>query len=161
VSGKTVAVLGLAYKPSSHVLDESQGVLLAQALSKFGARVVGFDPLAGELAQAELGDQILVLDSIDDCVEQADIVLLTNPDPFFLTLDSEKFRDKTVIDFWRILDKKLSRIPEVRYIPFGRSTRDEANAQRLTVLWNSACGSLQIESLSLARSKDKSVRKAR
>ena len=43
--GATVAVLGLSYKPFSHVTEESQGIYIADALSKAGARVVGYDPL--------------------------------------------------------------------------------------------------------------------
>src|SRR5439155_9206745 len=35
---KTFAILGLAYKPFSPVIEESQGVFLAQALSRAGAR---------------------------------------------------------------------------------------------------------------------------
>jgi UDPglucose 6-dehydrogenase len=52
--GMTVAILGLAYKPFSHVVEESQSIYLAKALSKIGARVVAYDPLAGEMARAEL-----------------------------------------------------------------------------------------------------------
>jgi len=140
--GATVAVLGLAYKPYSHVIEESQGVALAWALFKAGARVVAYDPLAGEMARNEFRGQILVLDSIADCLAQAEVVLITTPDHVFRTLKATDFGNQrsvvTVVDFWRILDKELAGKPNIRYIPIGRSTDDAANADRLAKLWGNA-----------------------
>ncbi|MEW6718169.1 MAG: nucleotide sugar dehydrogenase [Chloroflexota bacterium] len=140
--GTTVAVLGLAYKPYSHVIEESQGVFLAKTLSKAGARVVAYDSLAGEVAYNELGDQVLVLDSLKDCLEQADIVMITTPDPEFKKLKATDFNgiktQVTVVDFWRILSCELEGKPNVRYIPIGRSVEDPVNATRLMNLWNNA-----------------------
>ncbi|MBI3491819.1 MAG: UDP-glucose/GDP-mannose dehydrogenase family protein [Acidobacteria bacterium] len=79
VHGTTVAVLGLAYKPFSHVIEESQGIALAKALSRHGARVVAHDPLASSLASHELKDHGLVLDSLHDCLRQASVVVITTP----------------------------------------------------------------------------------
>ena len=138
--GTTIAVLGLAYKPFSHVIEESQGIYLAKALSKAGARVVAYDPLAGDAARAELRDQAVVLDSIPDCLAQADIILITTPDPAFRKLRSEDFAIRqspvTVVDCWRILSDELAQKPNVRYLPVGRSIDDEANAARLAALWD-------------------------
>ena len=50
-SGSTVAVLGLAYKPLSHVIEESPGIFMAKALSDAGMRVIGYDPLATRRGQ--------------------------------------------------------------------------------------------------------------
>jgi UDP-glucose 6-dehydrogenase len=47
----------LAYKPASHVVEESQGLLLAKALDRIGMRVVAYDPLANDAARAELRDR--------------------------------------------------------------------------------------------------------
>lgn len=138
--GATVAVLGLAYKPFSHVVEESQGIYLAKALSKIGARVVAYDPLAGETARAELRDQAVILDSLEDCLAQAEVVLITTPDPVFQALTATDFEGKNlrmiVVDCWRILDKELAGHPNIRYIPIGRSVDEEANATRLAELWN-------------------------
>ena len=137
--GTTVAVLGLAYKPHSHVVEESQGAYLAEALARTGARVVVFDPLAGDMVPNQLGDLVAVLDSLADCLAQDEVVLITTPDPMFEALTAEDFsgRQVTVVDFWRILDEKLSGQPNIRYIPIGRSTDDAANSERLVRVWNS------------------------
>jgi len=138
--GATVAVLGLAYKPDSHVVEESQGIYLAEALIKAGVRVVAYDPLAGENARWELRGKALILNSVADCLEQAEVVLITTPDAVFKKLTIIDFKHKgprpvIVVDFWRILDKELANQPNVRYIPIGRSIDDAANAVRLNELW--------------------------
>ncbi|HEX8396167.1 MAG TPA: nucleotide sugar dehydrogenase [Pyrinomonadaceae bacterium] len=138
--GVTTAILGLAYKPFSHVVEESQGVYLANALSQAGARVVAYDPLAGESANAELKGKVLILDSAKKCLEQAEIVLITTADPEFQTLTYADFNPEfskiTVIDFWRILRGELQNRPNVEYVPVGCSTNDEENAARLRELWH-------------------------
>lgn len=138
--GITVAVLGLAYKPFSHVIEESQGIHLCKALSSAGARVVAYDPLAGEMARAELRDHAVILDSMIDCLVQAQVVLITTPDPAFRALRAEDFRRDgspvMVVDFWRILQAELARSPDIRYIPIGRSADDQANTARLAALWD-------------------------
>lgn len=137
--GSTVAVLGLAYKPFSHVIEESQSMYLAKALSKSGARVVAYDPLANEIARTELRDQAVVLGSIKDCLDQATVVMITTPDPVFRNIKAADFRGKssvTVVDFWRILDKELTGRPNICYIPIGRSVDNEVNESRLAELWN-------------------------
>lgn len=137
--GTTVGILGLAYKPFSHVVEESQGVYLAKALSRAGARVVGFDPLAGEMANTELHGQVVIMDNIKDCLSQAEIVLVTTPDPAFKALTAADFNQEksevTVIDFWRILKDKFPKNSNIRYIPIGHSVDDERNAARLSELW--------------------------
>ncbi|MBM4431389.1 MAG: UDP-glucose/GDP-mannose dehydrogenase family protein [Chloroflexi bacterium] len=140
--GTTVAVLGLAYKPLSHVIEESQAISLAKSLSRAGVRVVAYDPLASDVARAELRDQAVILESVADCLAQAEVVLITTPDPAFRALTAEDFGGKnlpvTVVDFWRILDKELVGQPSVRYVPIGRSVDDAANGARLAALWSGA-----------------------
>ncbi len=51
--GKRVALLGLTFKPDTDDLREAPSLEIAGALSSLGARVVGYDPVAGEAA-AEL-----------------------------------------------------------------------------------------------------------
>ncbi|MBM3744655.1 MAG: UDP-glucose/GDP-mannose dehydrogenase family protein [Acidobacteria bacterium] len=137
--GATVAVLGLAYKPHSHVVEESQGLRLAVRLAQAGARVVAWDPLANASARAQVGGQVIVLDELADCLRQADLALFTTPDPAFRTLKASDFRHAkaaiTLVDFWRILGPAVRGLPGVCYLPIGHSSADEANAARLESLW--------------------------
>jgi len=134
--GTTVAILGLAYKPFSHVIEESQGIHLAKALSNIGARVIAYDPLAGDGAKTVLAYHALVLDSLENGLREADVVVITTPDPIFQALKSTDFKkNATIFDFWRILDSELAGKPGIHYIPAGRSVDDAANTTRLQRLW--------------------------
>jgi UDPglucose 6-dehydrogenase len=140
--GATVAVLGLAYKPLSHVIEESQGIVLAKSLSRHGARVVAHDPMAASMARQELKDQTVVLDSLHDCLRQASIVIVTTPDPVYCELEAKDFITSgtpvTVVDCWRILASKLSKEAGITYVPIGRSVDDVKNTARLASLWATA-----------------------
>lgn len=142
--GMSVAVLGLAYKPLSHVVDESQGIQLAKALASSGARVIAFDPLAGEAAQSELHDKVVVMDSLAECIAQAEVILIATPDPTWLTISPDHITKRNnpvvVVDFWRILSETFSGHSAIRYIPGGRSIDDVLNSNRLSVLWGAAAG---------------------
>jgi UDPglucose 6-dehydrogenase len=137
--GSTVAILGLAYKPFSHITEESQGIYIAQALLKTGARVIGYDPLANEMARNDLHGKALILDSLEDCLAQAEIVLITTPDPSFRKLTAADFNTEkspvTVIDFWRFLDQELADKPNINYIPIGRCIDEKTSSRVLMDLW--------------------------
>jgi UDPglucose 6-dehydrogenase len=137
--GATVAVLGLAYKPASHVIDESQGVTIARVLAQAGLRVVAYDPLAGQGAREALKDQVVVLDALAEALREADAVLVTTPDPLFAKLAPEDFRPGTlVVDHWRALSPEVREAPTLRYVAAGHGRDDEAASARLAALWSDA-----------------------
>jgi UDPglucose 6-dehydrogenase len=133
----TVALLGLAYKPSSHVIEESQAIAMAKAFLEHGARVLAFDPLAGEAANLELGGRALIMDNPCDCLRDADVVLVATPDPLFKRLTARDFRREgrtvLVVDFWRILSDQLAQADGIEYVPYGRSTAVDSRVLR--ALW--------------------------
>lgn len=138
-SETTVAVLGLAYKPHSHVIEESAALALVRSCLEHGIRVIGYDPLAADSANGDLKGRAVVLDSVRDCLRQADIVLIATPDPEFAALTPADFSNGTrqvaVIDFWRTLASKLSGQPGIEYIPYGRGDAD-AHSALLHKLWS-------------------------
>ena len=137
--GATVAVLGLSYKPFSHVTEESQGVYIAQHLSKSGVRVVAYDPMSGEMALDEIRRNIVVLDSVGECLNQAEAVLITTPDPAFDDLTASDFKNEwsevLVFDFWRKFTGRLKGKTGIKYVGIGTSEDDDANTARLKKLW--------------------------
>jgi UDPglucose 6-dehydrogenase len=141
----SVAVLGLAYKPATHVTDGSQGLLLAETLSDAGARVRAYDPLAGEQARAALPAAVMVTDTLDEALDGAEVVLICTPDAAFRGVAEVVRRAPqpvTVIDFWRILDADARGDPSIHYLPAGRCLDDAGAAERLARLWGeSARGS--------------------
>jgi UDPglucose 6-dehydrogenase len=139
--GATIALLGLSYKPFSHVTEESQGVYIAEQLSKHGARVIAYDPMSRQMNLEDIRRNVVVLDSIKECLEQAEAVIITTPDPAFKTLRAEDFKNQwasvLVVDFWRILQEELQNAEHVNYVPIGRDQNEEDNTARLRNLW---CG---------------------
>jgi UDPglucose 6-dehydrogenase len=135
----SIAILGLSYKPASVVIEESQGVYLAKALSKKGLRVLGFDPLANAAARTELQYHALVVDSLEDCLAQADVVIVANPDPVFKDIRREHLKPGVrvdIIDFWRLLSDRFAGDPTVNYAGYGRGGDDAAKVAQLRALWS-------------------------
>jgi UDPglucose 6-dehydrogenase len=54
LKGKTIGVLGLAFKPNTNDIRESSAITIVQTLLKKGARVRAYDPAAMEEARAVL-----------------------------------------------------------------------------------------------------------
>jgi UDPglucose 6-dehydrogenase len=137
---RTVAVLGLAYKPFSHVIEDSQAMQLVKALLNRGVRVVAYDSLAGPSADLELQGRAVILDSARDCLRQADVALITTPDPEFKALTVDDFlssgRSITVVDFWRIQSDRLADVPGIEYIAYGCGSLADADSVVLRDLWN-------------------------
>lgn len=135
----SIAVLGLSYKPDSDVVEESQGLYLAQQLSEQGYRVTAFDPLAMENARRVLQDRVIYADSPETCVEGADTVVIANPDRAFASLEAENFRagseQVVVVDCWRILRERLEGADHVRYVGLGIGTWERDRAERLATVW--------------------------
>lgn len=107
-SGGRVGVLGLSYKPDTSVIEESQGVALAKRLADDGYRVIVYDPQALGSAAAVLRDAVTPAKSLEDCVRQSDLVIVTTAWPEFreLPLSALKGRGEklAIVDCWRILD---------------------------------------------------------
>lgn len=137
--GGTVAVLGLAYKPLSHVIEESPGVYLCKALSEAGYRVIGHDNLATPYAEVPLKAHALVTDSLDEALKDAEVVLVTTTDKSYTSLTADQVlhgrKSVTVVDFWRCL-KHLAADPRIRYVPIGLCRDETAAAGSLHPLWS-------------------------
>jgi UDPglucose 6-dehydrogenase len=137
--GSTVAVLGLAYKPLSHVIEESAGMYLCLSLANSGFRVVGYDPLASAEAQAALRMHALVADSLSACLQDAECVLITTPDDAYKALQPVDFigtkSSVTVVDFWRCLPAAVRTHPQIQYVPMGRCLDDAMAVGQLETLW--------------------------
>ncbi len=62
LKGKRVALLGLAFKPNTDDLREAPSLEIARLLHSLGARVVGYDPVAGKKAVSLAPDLRVVFD---------------------------------------------------------------------------------------------------
>lgn len=135
----TVAVLGLAYKPKSHVIEESPGIYLCKALSDSGLRVVGHDPLAGPSAELALKYSALVQESLSECLRVASTVLIATRDEAYVSLTPEELlggKERVqVVDFWRCMSPEVANHPRIDYVPIGRCIEDDKCTDELHGLW--------------------------
>ena len=127
-TGGRVAVLGLSYKPNTAVVDESQGVLIAEILVERGFHVVAYDPLALHAARNVLGGRIIYAQSAQACVSEADTVLIATPWDEFKRLQylpANGSKPPVIIDCWGILDDTALKSATV--IRLGKGLRPTSN----------------------------------
>ncbi len=90
--GKTVAVLGLTFKPNTDDVREAPALPLITALQDMGAWVRAFDPAGMKQAQNVLKD-VTYCDSAYDSAENADALVIATEWEQFRALDFERLRD--------------------------------------------------------------------
>jgi UDPglucose 6-dehydrogenase len=90
--GKTVAVLGLTFKPNTDDMREAPSLALITALQDMGARVRAFDPVGMSQAQA-LMKNVTFCENAYDCAEAADALVIATEWEQFRALDLERLRD--------------------------------------------------------------------
>jgi UDPglucose 6-dehydrogenase len=119
----TIGILGLSYKPDTAVIEESQGVMLAERLLAHGYDVAAYDPKAFGAAQARLHGQLKAVPTAEACVRAADTVVVMTPWAEFRTLGATAFEKPhqrmAVLDCWRILPHDVARVADVVYIGVG------------------------------------------
>jgi UDPglucose 6-dehydrogenase len=124
--GGTAGVLGLSYKPDTEVIEESQGVGLAQKLLKAGAKVVAYDPAAMENAKSVLAGSVTFARSAAECAAQADVLAITTPWKEFRELRPEDLKKAgnlpAVVDCWRLL-AGTAMANAARYVVLGDGGR--------------------------------------
>ena len=90
--GKTVAILGLTFKPNTDDVREAPSLALITALQDMGAQVRAYDPVGMESAKQVLTEVTYCRDAYD-CVEEADAVVIVTEWEQFRALDLERVRD--------------------------------------------------------------------
>ena len=124
VRGKTIAVLGLAFKPNTDDMRDAPALDIIPALQAMGAKIQAFDPEAMHEAQK-------LLTNVDyktgpyEALEGADaMVLVTEWDRFrALDLDRVKALLKTpvVVDLRNVYSPEQVRAAGLRYSSIGRA----------------------------------------
>jgi UDPglucose 6-dehydrogenase len=91
--GKTIAVLGLAFKPNTDDMREAPSIPLITALQDMGAMVRAFDPVAMEHAKALLPD-VVYCDEPYSCADGSDGVVIVTEWEQFRALDFKLMKQR-------------------------------------------------------------------
>jgi UDPglucose 6-dehydrogenase/GDP-mannose 6-dehydrogenase len=106
---RTIAVLGLAFKPETDDLRESPAFPIIELLLREGANVRAYDPQGNDNAKKALAEKpVRIVDSMKDCVEHATaVVIVTRWDEFkqLPGLLAEINPKAFIVDGRRMIDK--------------------------------------------------------
>jgi len=126
LDGKTLAILGLAFKPNTDDMRDSPAVEIIQGLMKSGAKIRAYDPAAMSEAGKILKDITYCNDAFET-VRDADAVVLLTEWNEFRNLDLEhlrkSLRQPVFIDLRNVYDEQRMNRAGFRYIGVGRGTK--------------------------------------
>jgi UDPglucose 6-dehydrogenase len=87
LKGKKITLLGLAFKPETDDMREAPSISISRILTRLGATVVAYDPVATENAKKILGDTITFASSVDEAIVDADALFIVTEWKEFIQLD--------------------------------------------------------------------------
>jgi UDPglucose 6-dehydrogenase len=123
LDGKTIALLGVAFKAGTDDLRSSPALSILRALETRGARVQAYDPFVSAEAAERAGLNGAYRETLELAVEGADAALITTADPALRNADWERLsagmRTPVLIDGRNVL-RNLILPARVRYYPIGR-----------------------------------------
>ncbi|MAE86061.1 MAG: UDP-glucose 6-dehydrogenase [Flammeovirgaceae bacterium] len=126
LSGKTIAVWGLAFKPYTDDIREAPALENITKLLSMGATVKAYDPEAMENVEGIFGDKIYFAKDEYDALEGADALMIMTEWPVFRTPEFDKLesslKNKVIFDGRNLYD--LSQMEELgfTYYSIGRRT---------------------------------------
>ncbi len=121
--GKSIAMLGVAFKPDTDDMRGASSLVLAARLQAEGAKVRAYDPIA-ETEARPLMPEVEFASSAMEAVSGADAVVLVTEWPEFSQLDwskvAEAMAGKLIVDGRNVLDPKALAAAGLTYEGIGR-----------------------------------------
>ncbi|WP_421892591.1 UDP-glucose dehydrogenase family protein [Marinoscillum sp.] len=90
LTGKTIAIWGLAFKPYTDDIREAPALENISKLLSLGAKVKAYDPEAMENVKGVFGDQIYFAEDEYDALKDADALMIMTEWPVFRTPEFDK-----------------------------------------------------------------------
>jgi UDPglucose 6-dehydrogenase len=125
LKGRTIALLGLAFKPYTDDLRDAPSIQIAEKLLHMGARVRAFDPIAMDACRAQHPHlQICYCEDALKTVAGADAVVLVTEWPEFASLNlaelAMKMKHPVLIDGRNLFDPECAVEAGFEYTGVGR-----------------------------------------
>ena len=140
VEGKTVAVLGLTFKPNTDDMREAPSLAIVPALQAAGASVQAFDPEGQEEAKKHLSG-VTFAEGPYECLEGADLAVIVTEWDQFRALDLDRVAgllgDKLLVDLRNIYGEDDAARAGLTYRSIGRPSlpkKDSGKAAPLRVV---------------------------
>jgi len=126
ITGRTIAILGLTYKPGTDTLRRSSALELARKLVGVGASVRAFDPKIKSLPNCP---SITLARSVQDAVAGAEAAVIATEWPQFKSEDwdaiASSMANPVIVDPGGFVADRLSGNREVTYLAVGRMLRPQ------------------------------------
>jgi len=123
VAGKTVAVLGLSFKPETDDMREAPALDVINALEERGARIQAYDPQAMEAAKALLPNVVMCQDAYA-AAKGADALVFVTEWNQFRMLDLARLREELkhplIVDLRNIYERGPMQEAGLSYVGVGR-----------------------------------------
>jgi UDPglucose 6-dehydrogenase len=133
VEGKTIAVLGLTFKPNTDDMRESASLAIIPALQRSGATIRAFDP-EGMAEARKLLDGVVFCAGAYEAMEGADALVIVTEWNEFRALDLRRvkslLRSPTVIDLRNIYKPLDMAEAGFFYFSIGRRSVEPARAEQ-------------------------------
>jgi UDPglucose 6-dehydrogenase len=128
LKGRTIGILGLAFKPNTDDLRDAPSLQIIEKLLQMGARVRAYDPVAMNACRVQHPDlKISYCTDAMSVVNKADAVVLVTEWPEFKQLNLQEMAGKmahvVLIDGRNLFDPEAARKAGFDYAGIGRSTR--------------------------------------
>ena len=124
VAGKTIAVLGLTFKPETDDMRDAPSLVVVPRLVEAGATIRAFDPQGTGFARQLLPDAVHYAGGALDAAKEADAVVLLTEWNEFRALSPERLkkamRGDVVLDLRNVWDPAAMREAGFRYHSIGR-----------------------------------------
>jgi UDPglucose 6-dehydrogenase len=124
VAGRTLALLGLSFKPDTDDVRESPAIDVARELLARGARLRAFDPEAMEAARGELPEVTMAADAYD-AADGADALVVLTEWNQFRKLELERLAGlltrPLIVDLRNIYEPAKIVAAGFRYVSLGRA----------------------------------------
>lgn len=128
LTGRTIALWGVAFKPDSDDIRDSPALDIAEAFAREGATVVAFDPEAmgparRRIEQAGLAERVVFADSAEAAVDGAEALVVATEWREFREknpADLESPSTRLVVDGRNCLDRDAWKAAGWSYIGMGR-----------------------------------------
>ncbi|GIU82556.1 MAG: UDP-glucose/GDP-mannose dehydrogenase family protein [Acidobacteria bacterium] len=123
LKGKTIAVLGLSFKPETDDMREAPSIYIINELQKRGAKIKAFDPVAMEEAKKHLSCVTYAKDEYD-AIKDADALVIITEWNQFRALDMQKvkslLRAPKIVDLRNIYEPADMKAMGFEYVGVGR-----------------------------------------
>ena len=124
VRGKTIAVLGLTFKPETDDMRDAPSLPIVHRLIEEGATIRAFDPEGMEQARPMLPEQVVFCHDAADALNGANALVMVTEWNEFRALSPERLAtvlaDRLVVDLRNVFDPAAMEVAGLRYVGIGR-----------------------------------------